>query len=208
VECILFSTYLGGSDNDEMRDVVAAADGSAWIAGTTLSTDWPTAAAMDATLGGFSDGVLVHVSSFGQLLMSSYVGSIDCERGFALSVASDGSVYMAGTVGLQTIFRCSFRVGWLVKLAAGGTSIAWSLYLLETESISDVATFIGAAEWGLPRPDVANVFGVQFIDCGFRLTVFGLAPGTYRLVVYAHSVNAPAGSFPYFETWTGIIAVQ
>ena len=139
----LFSTYLGGSNADGMRDVVAVADGSAWVVGRTLSADWPTVAAMDATFGGSTDGVLVHISSFGQLLMSSYVGHTDCESGLALSVAPDGTVYMAGSVGLGTIFRCSVTVGWLVKLTAGGTSLAWSLYLFGTDSLSDVATIQG-----------------------------------------------------------------
>jgi hypothetical protein len=64
------------------------------------------------------------------------------------------------------------------------------------------------AEYARPRPDVSNALGGQFVNCGFRLPLSGLSPGFYRLGVYAHSPQAAAGTFPYFETWTGIIEVR
>jgi hypothetical protein len=46
--------------------------------------------------------------------------------------------------------------------------------------------FVGAGTTGGSRPDVGNVFGAQFSSAGYN--VFGtLAPGTYTLVVFAHS---------------------
>jgi glucose/arabinose dehydrogenase len=46
--------------------------------------------------------------------------------------------------------------------------------------------FVGAATLGGSRPDVAQAFGgSQFESSGFNLTVRGLPPGTYRLVVAA-----------------------
>jgi hypothetical protein len=103
--------------------------------------------------------------------------------------------------------------GWaLDRSATSGTGIdhvlVYANRLPDAESAVGTMTFVGAAEYGLPRPAIANAFGPQFVNSGFRLTVSGLAPGFYRFAVYAHNVNAPSGVFPYFETWTGILTVE
>jgi hypothetical protein len=47
--------------------------------------------------------------------------------------------------------------------------------------------FLGAATLGFGRPDVAATFGAQFTASGYVLRSSALAPGTYRVVVLAHS---------------------
>ena len=44
--------------------------------------------------------------------------------------------------------------------------------------------FLGAATLGVPRPDVAIVFGSQYATAGYYLTVTGLPPGTWDLQVF------------------------
>jgi hypothetical protein len=47
--------------------------------------------------------------------------------------------------------------------------------------------FIGATAYGGARPDVAAIFGEQFRNSGYGLTVDALPPGTYDLAVFAWS---------------------
>lgn len=47
--------------------------------------------------------------------------------------------------------------------------------------------FIGAAEYGGARPDVAAIHGERSLKSGYGLRVQGLAPGTYDLAVFAYS---------------------
>jgi hypothetical protein len=48
--------------------------------------------------------------------------------------------------------------------------------------------FLGAATYGVSRPDVAAAFGSRFLNSGYTLNVTtNLAPGTYTLVVFARS---------------------
>jgi hypothetical protein len=47
--------------------------------------------------------------------------------------------------------------------------------------------FAGHAGLGAPRPDVAQVYGVQFAASGYYLTVAHLPRGWYDIVVYPHS---------------------
>jgi uncharacterized repeat protein (TIGR01451 family) len=54
--------------------------------------------------------------------------------------------------------------------------------------VSDGAlTFAGAAAYGSTRADVGAIFGATFTNSGFNLSVTGLAPDTYDLLVYARS---------------------
>jgi hypothetical protein len=47
--------------------------------------------------------------------------------------------------------------------------------------------FIGAAEYGGARPDVAAIYGDRFTNSGYGIRVGGLSPGTYDLAVFAYS---------------------
>ena len=52
---LLCSTYLGGASADSCEGFAFAPGGSLWLAGLTLSTDFPTAQAMDTVRSGTSD---------------------------------------------------------------------------------------------------------------------------------------------------------
>jgi hypothetical protein len=52
--------------------------------------------------------------------------------------------------------------------------------------------FLGAATADGVRDDVAGQFGARFRTSGFNLVIGGLAPGTYRIVVYGHSTVTDA----------------
>ena len=47
--------------------------------------------------------------------------------------------------------------------------------------------FLGAAQMAVSRPDVAALFGSQFLNAGFNLVAGPVSPGTYDVVVFARS---------------------
>jgi len=47
--------------------------------------------------------------------------------------------------------------------------------------------FVGVPALGGSRPDVGAFFGAQFTPSGYNLAASGLPPGTYDIVVFAHS---------------------
>lgn len=84
--------------------------------------------------------------------------------------------------------------GWTIDLAStSGTGIdlvdVWAY-----PAAGGPAIFVGEAHTGGARPDVAAFFGPQFTPSGYGLTVRGLPPGGYMLVVFAHSTAT--GTFP------------
>ncbi len=79
----LYSTYIGGSGDDEIFGMALAADGSLFVSGTTNSSDFPvTSGAFDTAFGGADnssysfkgDIFLSKVGATGGLLFSTYIG--------------------------------------------------------------------------------------------------------------------------------------
>ena len=76
--------------------------------------------------------------------------------------------------------------GWAADLdARTGTGIS-TLHVWAYPVGGGEPIFLGAAASGL-RPDVAEVYGEQFREAGYGLTVEGLTPGTYDLAVFGWS---------------------
>ena len=77
--------------------------------------------------------------------------------------------------------------GWaLDRAAAAGVGVD-AVHVYAHPVAGGGPIFLGVATHGTARPDVGAVFGGQFTNSGFALTVGSLAPGLYDLVVYARS---------------------
>jgi hypothetical protein len=111
-DAFAFSTYHGGESIDqpydtgslESRQLVVQADGSAWIAGATESSDFPvTPGAFDTTFngpaGGFPGGGDAFVARFDTVASartySTYLGGADEEFGGPLAVDDAGNAHVA-----------------------------------------------------------------------------------------------------------------
>jgi hypothetical protein len=72
-------------------------------------------------------------------------------------------------------------------------------------SSAGTPTFLGAATYGLARPDIAAQYGAQFSASGFTLTTATVLPaGSYTIVVYARSTVANAFSGSASVVVTGL----
>lgn len=78
--------------------------------------------------------------------------------------------------------------GWAADLdARAGTGVsALHVWAYPTDDPGS-PQFLGAPTYGGQRPDVADIYGQQYRDSGYGLTVQGLQPGTYDLAVFAWS---------------------
>ena len=87
--------------------------------------------------------------------------------------------------------------GWaLDALSPSGTGVDAIHVWAYPQGGTTAPIFVGAATLGLPRPDVASLFGARFAPSGFALTVHDLLPGSYLLVAYARSTAT--GTFTPF----------
>jgi hypothetical protein len=77
--------------------------------------------------------------------------------------------------------------GWAIERAAAfGTGVD-AIHVYAVPGSGGPATFLGVVSYGGARPDVGAAFGAQFTNSGFGLTISGLAPGPYQLLLYPHS---------------------
>ena len=94
----VFLTYLGGSDGDAARGVTLDSSGNILVAGTTSSTNFPTANPLQATNGGSNDAFVAKMDSSGTTLVySTYLGGSDSDLGKSVAVDSAGNAYVTGS---------------------------------------------------------------------------------------------------------------
>ena len=138
---LVYSTYLGGSGLDQVRDIALDDSGNAYVAGWTLSVDFPTQAALDATLGGSTDAFVAKYDASGNLVYATYLGGSGNDYGEGIAI-SGGKTYVVGDT-YSTDFPTSGTAfqpakapqlpgsndAYLTVLSADGSSVDYSTYL-------------------------------------------------------------------------------
>src|SRR5204862_15796 len=72
---LAYSTYLGGSSEDQGRGIAVDGSGTAYVGGSTLSANFPTASPVQATKAGSWDVFLSKINAAGGTLgFSTYLG--------------------------------------------------------------------------------------------------------------------------------------
>jgi hypothetical protein len=122
-DALLYSTYLGGSAIDSARAMAVAADGTVWLAGYTLSDDFPvTPGAAQGGNNGNADAFLAHLdpqAGPGQFLRySTYLGGGDTDVAYALAPISATEVAIAG----YTMSGGFPQTGGVLPVSASGPS--------------------------------------------------------------------------------------
>lgn len=152
---VIYVTYLGGSGRDDAHAIAVDSAGDAWIAGETVSPNFPTTAnALSSTFHGeidlgplqFGDGFVAELDPTGtKLLYSTYLGGSAADGALGIAVDAAGSAYVAGgtqsadfpvTPGsLQTSYTggtgepcLGCGNGFVAKFAASG-ALVYSTYL-------------------------------------------------------------------------------
>lgn len=94
---LVYSTYLGGSGDDQGQGIAIDVARNAFVTGSTTSVDFPLHSPLQATLSGPSDGFVGKLSLAGSaLIYSTYLGGAQADEGFGIGVDLVGSAYVAG----------------------------------------------------------------------------------------------------------------
>lgn len=94
---LLYSTFLGGGEEDVAFGIAVDASGNAWVTGHTFSDDFPTVNPLQSDLNGVRDAFVAHLDPTGALLFSTYLGGRGDDRGVRIALDRDGNVWVAGT---------------------------------------------------------------------------------------------------------------
>ena len=95
---LVASTYVGGADADYAHGVVVAPSGETYLAGNTLSTDYPTTAGVVSTTAlGAKDAVITKLdANFTNLVASTYYGGTDWDQPNDIKLLPSGNVIIGG----------------------------------------------------------------------------------------------------------------
>jgi hypothetical protein len=139
---LVYSTYLGGSNFDYGKGIaVDPGTGDVLVIGTTASTNFPTANALQPTYGGGgSDAFVTRLSADGSaLIYSTYLGGSrdDGGYGIALDPATDDALITGWTKSTNfptaNPFQPNYGGGghnaFVARLSADGRTLVYSTYL-------------------------------------------------------------------------------
>lgn len=133
-----YSTYLGGSAGDWGRGIAVDSLSNAYVTGTTVSTDFPTANAFQAMHGGSSfDAFVTKLDATGSTLAySTFLGGTSSEEGMDVAVDSLGQAYVTGYTQSPNFPTFNafqpVRLGhdaFVTKLDAAGSALVYSTFL-------------------------------------------------------------------------------
>lgn len=145
---LIYSTYLGGSLENDAFGIAVDSSGSAYVTGQTISTDFPvTAGAFQPFISAGPDAFVTKLSPDGSsLVYSTYLGGNSNDTAFAIAVDSSGNAYVAGETqsanfpNIASVLNVSQPMfcdptiaggfdAFIVKVNPDGKSLAYSLYL-------------------------------------------------------------------------------
>jgi hypothetical protein len=199
-----FSTFIGGSLFEHVRDVATDSSGNIYVVGGTMSSNFPvTTGAFQTThnpgtpQSTATDKMDIFVMKFspqGSLIWSTFVGGPNYERAYAVEVDSQGYVYVAGRAGLGAPILNAFQSqfvggseaafygnqdGYVFKMAPDGRSLVW-------------ASYFGAGDSGIIR-DIALDSSANVYLGSARYLGQQAGTASYPTAVSSAFINTPLG---------------
>jgi len=135
----LYSTLLGGSQQDYGVGVAVDSLGNAYMTGYTASSDYPhTSGALQPGKNGGYDAVVTKLTGFGTIAYSTFLGGSGDDYGMAIAVDQSGNAYITGDTdstdfptaagAIQTAATGVYNA-FVTQVSAAGTALAYSTYL-------------------------------------------------------------------------------
>ena len=199
---LVYSTYLGGTDDDESLAIAVDGPGSAYVTGATFSSNFDTLNAFQIALVDFDAFVTKLSASGSTLAYSTYLGGTGLDEGFAIAVDGSGSAYVTGSTFATDFptaspYRAASgggRDGFVTKLSTGGAALTYSTYL--GGSGSDYGA-------GIAVDGSGNAY-VAGLSASSNFPTFGAIQGANAGGddAFVTKLNA-AGSAPLYSTYLG-----
>jgi hypothetical protein len=204
---LVYSTYLGGSGDDEGNGIAVDALGHAYVTGVAASTNFPTTLrAFQAANGGGADAFVTQLDPTGSALVySTYLGGSGNDGGSGIAVDSFGHAYVTGSTrstgfpttpgGFQTMFSGAADA-FVTKLDPTGSALLYSTYLGE----SDEDAGLGIA---------VDALGHAYVTGSTGSTGFPTTPGAFQPASGGGALDAfvtkldPTGSALVYSTYLG-----
>ncbi len=159
---LVYSTFLGGSKDDESRGIVVDAAGNATITGYTQSSDFPTAKPLQAKFGGGAQDIFVSSlrADGAALNYSTFLGGSGADYGRGLALNAAGDVYLTGYTDSKNFpLKNPLQPNY-----AGGTADTFYAKLDRTGATLVVSSFLGGDLYERGRGIAVSAHGEVYIS--------------------------------------------
>jgi hypothetical protein len=203
---LVYSTFLGGSNEDRGYGIALDSAGNAYVTGSTQSTNFPTMNPLQPSNAGPVNAFVSKINPTGSAFVySTYLGGTGSDYGFGIAVDGTGSAYITGRAGsnfpttpgaFQTTFGGGIADAFVSKINSAGSALVYSTYL----GGSDYDDNYGG---GIAVDSAGNAYVTGDTRSGDFPTVNPLQPhNTGNANGYVSKIN-PTGSALVYSTYLG-----
>lgn len=128
-----YSSFLGGSGEDQATGVAVDGSGNVYVTGTTASMDFSVASAQQAASAGSTDifvtKMRLNADGLATVLFSTYIGGRDEDRGNGIALDADGNVYITGatiSTNFPTVNGQQTALGSAAVFKSANAASAWT----------------------------------------------------------------------------------
>lgn len=99
-QSLSYSTYIGGTEDEQVYEIVVDSNGRKYFVGYTKSSDFPVVNAYQSLHKGFWDGFVTVLSQNGQTIeMSTFLGGSLSDSLHSIQLDSNNRIYVGGSTG-------------------------------------------------------------------------------------------------------------
>jgi hypothetical protein len=212
---LVYSTYLGGSRDEQGRGIAVDSAGNAYVTGFTKSTNFPTVNALQSAYGDGNfdggcdfggDAFVTKINPAGSALVySTYLGGSDGDFANSIAVDSAGSAYVTGGTGSSNFPRAN-----AVQSALKGRADIFVTKLNPAGSALVYSTYLGGDDGDFGMAIAVNSAGAAYITGSTQSTNFPTLnsfqstrdPTDYTSDAFVTKLNA-AGSALVYSSYLG-----
>jgi hypothetical protein len=177
-DSLVFATLLGGSDDDEGKALFVDDSGCIYVAGVTVSDDFPTTnGAFDTIYNGSRDVILAKLNPLGSVLeYATFLGGSNSDWGKGLAVDDSGRAFVTGYTNSQDFPTTG---GAFDTTYNGGNWDAFVAKLNVLGSALEYATFLGGADVDDGHDIALDALGHAYVTGNTASADFPTTVGAY-----------------------------
>jgi Bacterial Ig-like domain (group 3)/Beta-propeller repeat len=189
---LVYSTFLGGDNNDQGNAIAVDQDGNVYITGYTTSDDFPeTANPISADLGGQNVFVSKLNAAGTALVYSTYLGGDADSQANGIAVDSAGDAYITGFTDSDNFPTTAG--GFQTESDSDGNNTAFVAKLNPTGSALVYSTYLGGSGYEQGNGIAVDSAGNAYITGSTASNNFPTTPGAFQ--PDQHNVNGGSNAF-------------